>query len=33
MSASQVVVGFYYIHPKAHKKGQPLCDSLELASR
>jgi hypothetical protein len=22
-----VVVGFYYIHPKAHKVGQPLCDS------
>ena len=24
-----VVVGFHYIHPKAHKVGQPLCDSLE----
>jgi len=23
-----VVVGCYYIHPKAHKLGQPLCDSL-----
>ena len=23
-----MVVGFYYIHPKAHKVGQPLCDSL-----
>ena len=27
-SAEVVVVGFYYIHPKAHKVGQPLCDSL-----
>ena len=23
-----VVVGFYYIHPRAHKLGQSLCDSL-----
>jgi hypothetical protein len=23
------VVAFYYIHPKAHKVSQPLCDSLE----
>jgi hypothetical protein len=28
-----VVVGFYYIHPKAHKVGQPLCDSLVVAAR
>ena len=26
--ASSVVVGFYYIHPRAHKLGQSLCDSL-----
>jgi len=24
------VVGFYYIHPKALKVGQPLCDSLDV---
>jgi len=23
-----VIVGYYYIHPKVHKLGQPLCDSL-----
>ena len=23
-----VVVGFYYIHPRVHKLGQSLCDSL-----
>ena len=25
-----VVVGFYYIRPRAHKVGQPLCDSPDL---
>ena len=24
----RAVLGFYYIHSKAHKLGQPLCDSL-----
>jgi len=28
-----VVVSFYYIHPKAHKVGQPLGDSLVVAAR
>ena len=26
--SSKAVVGFYYIHPRAHKLGQSLCYSL-----
>jgi hypothetical protein len=26
----EVVVGFYYIHPKAHKLGQPPCVLIAL---
>jgi len=28
-----VVVGFYHIHPKMHKSGQPRCDSQSTRGR
>jgi len=32
LGLNPLVVGFYDIHPKAHKVGQPLCDSLRTLS-